>query len=91
VWKIGDVAKFLGRSPRSIYRYEAKGQIRNPNRYPALGKHDVRFYTKEDVLEMHEMIADIHQGRPARNGRIVNNTMPHKSALLTMFRERFGE
>lgn len=90
VWKVGDVAKMIGRSPRSIYRYETKGQIRNPNRYPSRGGKLVRFYTKEDILEIHEMISEVHQGRPRKDGRVVNNTMPDRASLLVMFKERFG-
>lgn len=91
VWKIGDVAQFLERSPRSIYRYEAAGLIEKPNRYPAKGPHHIRFYTKQDVLNMHEMISEISQGRPRKDGRVTNNSLPSKASLSLMFRERFGE
>jgi hypothetical protein len=91
VWKVGTVAQLLGRSPRSIYRYEQLGQIKEPRRYPALGGRRLRFYTKEEVLEMREMIAEVPQGRPRKDGRVVNNTLPSKASLLHELRERFGE
>lgn len=91
VWKIGDVAQFLGRSPRTLYRYEALGRTNYPKRYPAVGGREIRFYTKEDVLEMHELISGIHQGRPRKDSRVVNNSLPDKASLLRMFKERFGE
>jgi hypothetical protein len=90
VWKIGDVAKFLGRSPRSIYRYESSGAIDKPKRYDAAGGRSVRFFTKQDVLDMHECLVEIHQGRPRKDGRVVNNSMPNRTELVTMFKERFG-
>ena len=90
VWKVGDVSKFLGRSPRSIYRYESAGLIDNPKRYASKGDKKVRFYTKDDVLKIHSMISDIHQGRPRKDGKVVNNSVPDKASLVMMFRERFG-
>lgn len=90
VWKIGDVAKFLERSPRSIYRYEARGQIEKAKRYPTVGGKELRFYTKEDVLEIHSLISEIHQGKPRKDGRSTNNTTISRYDLLNMFRERFG-
>lgn len=90
VWKIGDVAQFIGRSPRSIYRYEAKGLIEKPNRYPAQGRYEIRFYTKQDILGMRDLIAEIHQGRPRHDSRTVS-TIVDKASLLRMFKERFGE
>lgn len=91
VWKVGDVARLLERSPRSIYRYEEREQIQNPKRYRAKGGRELRFYTKDDVLEIHEMISEIHQGRPRKDQKIVNNTLPNRASLLTTFRERFKE
>ena len=91
VWKIGDVAQFIGRSPRSIYRYETQGHIEKPKRYPGRGSWPLRFYTKSDILTMHELIAEIHQGRPRKDRRVVNNSVPNKASLLSMFKERFGE
>lgn len=90
VLKIGAVCDVLNRSPRSIYRYEAKSQIKNPNRYlTKSGKH-LRFYTKQDVLEMREMIADIHQGRPNQKGKVINNTVPTKYEVIQALKERHG-
>jgi len=89
VWKIGEVANFLNRSTRSLYRYEYKGQIEKPKRFVTVGGRELRFYTKQDVLDMHELIGQIHQGRPRKDNRIVNNGLPPKSHLLQMFRERY--
>jgi len=90
VWKTGEVAKFLNRTPRSLYRYEEMGLIEKAKRYPVVGGRELRFYTKDDVLEIHEMISGVHQGRPRKDRRTVNNTLPDKASLLQMFRKRFG-
>lgn len=90
VWKVGEVAQFLGRSPRSIYRYESAGLIDKPKRYNARGDRQLRFYTKDDVLEIHDLISAIHQGRPRKDNKVVNNSMPDRASLVRMFRERFG-
>jgi predicted DNA-binding transcriptional regulator AlpA len=89
VWKIGAVCQFLGRRPRSIYRYEENNLIQKPKRYEVRGGRSIRFYTKEDVLEMHECISSIHQGRPRKDRRVSNNDLPDKASLLRMFKERF--
>lgn len=91
VWKVGDVAKMLERSPRSIYRYELRGQTQEPKRYNAKGGKQLRFYTKQEVLEIHEMISEIAQGRPRKDNRVVNNTLPNRAALLTLMRERYDQ
>lgn len=90
VWKIGDAASFIGRHPRSLYRYEAQGVIGKPMTYRDKAGRQVRYYSKEDIVEMHQHVSEVHQGRPRQDGRAVNNTMPNKYELLTMFRERFG-
>lgn len=90
VFKTGEVAKFLNRTPRSLYRYEKMGLIEKAKRYSTVGGRELRFYTKDDVLEIHEMISGVHQGRPRKDRRTVNNTLPDRPSLLRMFRERFG-
>lgn len=90
VWKVGDVSQFLGRSPRSIYRYESLGVIDKPKQYLAKGDKRIRFYTKEDVLEIHSIISEIHQGRPRKDNRVVNNSMVDRASLMRMFKERYG-
>lgn len=90
VLKIGDVSDVLNRSPRSIYRCESKGQIKNPNRYATKSGRAVRFYTKQDVMEMRDMLSDIHQGRPNKKGRVVNNSVPTKYEVIQALRERHG-
>jgi len=66
------------------------GLIEKAKRYPVVGGRELRFYTKDDVLEIHEMISGVHQGRPRKDRRTVNNTLPDKASLLQMFRKRFG-
>ena len=90
-FKVGAVAKMIGRSPRSIYRYEAAGVIQKAKRFPDRYGRDIRFYTKQDILDIHEMVSEIHAGRPRKDKRVVNNGMPSRAELLIDYRERFGE
>lgn len=87
VIKIGDVCKILGRRPRSIYRYEERGRINKPFCYSEKGYRMVRFYRKQDVLEIHELIKEIHQGRPNKKGRIINNSLPDEGNLKIQLKE----
>lgn len=91
VFKIGAVAEFIKRSPRSIYRYESEGTIEKPKRYPDAFGREIRFYTKSDILSVHEMVSEIQKGKPRKDRRVVNNTLPSKADLLIEFRERYGE
>lgn len=91
VWKVGDVAEIVGRSPRSIYRYERAGQIQKPVRYLDRFGRELRFYTKEEVLGLWDSVSNIHQGRPRRDRRVVNNTLRSKAEVLETFRDRFEE
>lgn len=91
VWKTGDVAKMLEISPRSIYRHESNEVIPIPTRYKTIGNNFIRFYTMKDIFVLREMIAGVHQGRPRKDKRIVNNKLPNEAYLRQYFRERFGE
>lgn len=90
VFKIKTVADWLNRSPRSLYRYETRGIINKGTMYPTTGGKMVRFYRLRDVFEMHEMISQLHQGRPRKDGRTVNNTMPDIGHLRIELKERYG-
>lgn len=89
VFLVGDVASWLNRSPRSLRRYEDRGIIKKQNKYPTGGKREVRFYRLNDVFEIHEMISEVHQGRPRKDGRIINNTLPDIGTLKINLKERF--
>lgn len=88
VWKVTEVAKMLSRAPRSIYWYEANGIINKPFTYPNRGGRMVRYYTRQDILEARDMIANIAQGAPRK--RKTNNTIIDPGSLQLMLRERFG-
>lgn len=90
VIKVGDAAKLLGRHPRSIYRYEKSGVIRKPMLYSHRGVRQVRFYTLEEVVELHEMISQLHQGRPRKDNKVVNNTMVDIGTLKLLIKEKYG-
>lgn len=89
VFRVGEIASWLNRTSRSIYRYEVRGQIKRAKLYP-YGTRNIRFYTIEDVLEIHQMISGLHRGRPRKDGRIINNTLPDIGRLKIDLRERFG-
>lgn len=90
VLKVGDLANLINRSPRSIYRYEQKGQIKKPKRYPSAGEHTLRFYTRDEILEVREMVADIHQGRPRDDLKVINNDVPTEYEVITRMKEIYG-
>jgi hypothetical protein len=90
VLKVGDLAKILGRHTRSIYRYEAKGVIQKPKMYNHKNIRMVRFYTIDEVVDIHETISQLHQGRPRKDKRVVNNTLMDAGTLRSILRERFG-
>lgn len=90
VLRVGEVAQLLKRHPRSLYRYERQGLIGKPITYPQKGARDVRFYTKQQVIEIHEMISQLHQGRPRKDKRVVNNTTIDIGTLKIELRERYG-
>jgi hypothetical protein len=88
VIKVGELAKLLGRHPRSIYRYESKGVIEKAVMYTTKYGSSVRFYTLDQVLEVHEMISLLHQGRPRKDRKIINNLMDPGS-FRALLREKY--
>jgi len=51
LFKIGDVAKMVGRKQNTIRKYEKIGLISEPKRY-MMESVPVRFYTEEDIEEL---------------------------------------
>lgn len=90
VLKVGELADLINRTPRSIYRYEQRGQIKKPKRYPAAGNYTLRFYTRDEILEVREMVAEIHQGRPREDFRVVNNDVPTEYEVIQKMKELYG-
>lgn len=90
VFKIGMVASILGRATKSIRRYERRGQIKKPTLYHLGPKRVLRFYTPEDILEIHELISGIHAGRPRKDKRVVNNITVDRGTLKQEMRKRLG-
>lgn len=89
VFKVKTIADWLNRSTRSIYRYETNGIINKPKMYPTTGGRLIRFYRLKDVFDMHELISELHQGRPRKDGRTINNTMPDIGHLRIQLKERY--
>lgn len=90
VFRIKTVANWLNRSQRSVYRYENQGLVKKPKMYPISPTKQVRFYRLDDVFEMHQMISQLHQGRPRKDGRVINNTLPDLGTLKINLKERYG-
>lgn len=90
VLKVKDVAGMLNRHPRSIYRYETMGLINKPIVYEDKRGRLVRYYRPEHVLDIHEMISLVHQGRPNKSKRVVNNSLPDITTLKEILRRKYG-
>jgi hypothetical protein len=91
VLKIGEVASLLNKTPRSIYRYEAKGVVKKQKLYEAGNGKLVRFYTLEDVENMRDLISMLHRGRPRKDGRIVNNSILDAGTFKLELKRRFRQ
>ncbi len=86
---VTQAAKLLGRHPRSIYRYEQREIINKPKCYPDKRGRMVRYYRKQDLLDIHELISEIHAGRPRKDKRVINNSLIPMGNFKRLIRERF--
>lgn len=68
IFRIGEVAKMLGKKPDTLRKYEREGLIRQAERYNlGKGRKSVRLYTKTDIWDLVEFfMRRPGPGRPAR-------------------------
>lgn len=74
IFKIGDAAKALQRSPDTLRKYERLGLIKKANKFlVSVDGNMIRFYTEEDLLELAVFFANQKSpGRPERTNSKIN-------------------
>jgi hypothetical protein len=86
------VAKLLNRSVRSIQLYMAAGVINPPQHtydYTTTNPQKIANYMwrEEDIMELHEYLAELHVGRPRKDGEKANNSIPSPRELRALLDE----
>lgn len=66
-YSIGEVSKIIKRHPDRIRRGIAAGNIKDGHKSGPKGK---KFFTDEEIIEIQEFFANVHFGRPRKDGAI---------------------
>jgi len=87
MFKIGDVAKMLSRSPETIRKYEREGLIIPATQFPLTREKTamVRLYTEKDIYDLMEFFAE----RSSRRGKKFSAV--NQKDLLAYIRSRYRE
>jgi predicted DNA-binding transcriptional regulator AlpA len=86
LYTIGDVAKMIGRSIMTIYRWEGAGLIPKPSRVGA-GQISLRAYTEEEVAAIREVVQP-RWGGTLRRLVIRPSSKPGKARRVAKARRR---
>lgn len=86
-FKIGEVAKILGKKADTIRKWEARGWTPPQKKWNIGGSKEVRFYSADDVESMRDVAQYIHVGRPRKDKRITN-AIPDRGNLKRYLRDR---
>lgn len=73
-----DVSKIIGRAPRTIRYYVYKGYIDGPQRTYSLktGNPGMYMFSKKHVLDLYNVVREIHFGRPRKDGFVQARNIP---------------
>lgn len=66
-YQIGEVCKIINRHPDRIRRYVRAGQLPMPQKAEESGKW---YFCDEDILNIQDFFANVHIGRPRKDGAI---------------------
>jgi len=61
---IGQVAKEVGRSTRTLKRWKAAEKVEAPSHFVDIGEHKVNLYSASDLVELHAYAKVVRPGRP---------------------------
>jgi hypothetical protein len=89
VFKIGEAARMLGRSPETLRRYEGLGKIKEARKVKIGPRNSMRIYSHDDIEELADFFSEQVVGRPskdARMGRSVN-----RREISNYYKTRFKE
>jgi hypothetical protein len=79
-YRIGKASKFLNRHPDRIRRAIWTGQVTKPLLVKT-GSSGSYWFTEENIHELREFFANVHRGRPRRDGIVVSHNVPTKDEL----------
>jgi hypothetical protein len=80
----------LNRASRGAYVHIKRGTFDDINAYCLrLGHKKKYFFTYENMIDLYDLYASFHFGKPRKDGRITNNSLPDKGTFLITIREVF--
>lgn len=83
---VREAARLVGRHKDRIKRYMWQGQIDFPQQDYSLtsGKPGRYFFSEDDMMEIRDFLASVHIGRPRKDGRVTNNSIPNRDEFRAM-------
>ena len=82
------VCEMLNRSRRTLDYALGSGMIRTPQYvYGETGHKSQYMWREEDIMELRDYLAEIHRGRPRKDGQITNNSIPSVREVRAMLND----
>lgn len=88
-FSVQQVAAFFGRNPFVIKQYILDGEIRKIQKTYSLDGRKAPgryFFSEDDVRMLHEYLSTKNNGRPRKDGMLVQYPLPSKAELEAMMR-----
>lgn len=79
-YRIGKASKLLNRHPDRIRRAIWGGQVTKPLLVKR-GESGTYWFSEENIHELRDFFANVHRGRPRKDGIIVSHNVPTKDEL----------
>jgi hypothetical protein len=85
-YSFSEAASILGVHRITVDRYVRAEKIRTPQRIYSLSTRKPGRYmlSADDVLDLHQAMAETHGGRPRKDGMVTNNKLAPRSVIRTL-------
>lgn len=88
-FSIGQLAKMLNRHPDRVKRAMKSGAIETPQQAYSLDGQYLPmsyYWSEDDAIDVHKYFSSLHIGRPRKDGRKTNNSLPSPYEFRTRLR-----
>jgi hypothetical protein len=84
-YTIKEAAELVGRHRDRLVKYMVAGSIEIPQREYNIetGRLGRYFFSEDDMMDLRDYMATLHQGRPRKDGKVTNSRLPTREELRT--------
>lgn len=97
-YTIGNVSRLIGRDITSIWKAVDRGDVTKPFMLPlkedagkgkfAVGRSGVYYFSEDNIYEIRDYFANVHKGRPRKDGAVTSYKIPSIEELDALLGKR---